>query len=402
MLLKLLIVFNLLLHVFSQDSVNVTDNLKATEVNPSNYDANRLTIFSHPLRNLVIRSFEGYRKLIRNSNPIEEAIRQNFRLPNLFKIRRLDPLSLPEPITVEHRDPKTPVLGKVKITLENVEVAGLSGFKVDSVDGFGRNLFFEHRIPMLDTVANYTVDYHLFDEIPLRLSTGKLKAETPNARIKGSFQIFPDLLNAWFRVAELNVTAWVEDIDLKVYPDFIISDRFVIERTTIFEDVEFVKKAILSSFEKWRALMINGNNEIPILDPFRLPLTYRFIYREVTTTVIGYYHIILSNATFYGLSTFTTKRSNYNAIKRQVEFVNSVENVTIRSDYKVTFVLLDTMPLPLSEGIVSATINSTQVNGTFIVIPNSNNWFKVLDVIMKVKFERFTFHIQPKSVGNKI
>ncbi|RWS25413.1 hypothetical protein B4U80_03193 [Leptotrombidium deliense] len=229
----LLIICLLPCFTLQSNLTDLTNDENGAEVNPSNYDILSSSIFGHPLRNMVLRSFEGYRKLLRDSNPIEDSLRENLRLSNLLRIRHLDPLSLPKPIIMEHRDPKTPILGKVKVTLEDVHVAGLSAFKVEQLNGFGRNLYFEHSIPQLDTIANYTVDYHLFDEIPLRISKGALKASAPNAHILGSFELFPDLLRAWFRIAQLNFTTSVDDFNLKVYPDYLISDRFVVERSTI-------------------------------------------------------------------------------------------------------------------------------------------------------------------------
>lgn len=82
-------------------------------------------------------------------------------------------------------------------------------------------------------MANYTVDYHLFDEIPLLISKGHLKAIVPNAYIKGSCSVLPDILNVWFKIANLNLSSSVEEVDVKVHPMFAISDRFRIERSTL-------------------------------------------------------------------------------------------------------------------------------------------------------------------------
>lgn len=59
-----------------------------------------------------------------------------------------------------------------------------------------------------------------------------MTASVPNAHVKGSFQVFPDILNVWFRVAQFNMTAWVDDLDLHLYPRYIINDRFAIEKST--------------------------------------------------------------------------------------------------------------------------------------------------------------------------
>lgn len=61
---------------------------------------------------------------------------------------------------------------------------------------------------------------------------GHLTASVPNAHVRGSFQIFPDLLNVWFRVAQFNMSAWVDELDLHLYPRYIISERFAIEKST--------------------------------------------------------------------------------------------------------------------------------------------------------------------------
>jgi hypothetical protein len=219
------------------DDLNV-DNAISSTLSPNvNYNQqdplNPLQIIAHPIQNLVLRSFEGYRRLLKNSQAIENYIINRLKLPKWTKIRRLDPLDLPEPLFFEHRDQKAPMIGKLKFTFEGVQISGLSNFKVESLSNQGRTLHFKHRIPQLDSVANYTVDYHLFDEIPLRISEGQLKASVPNAYIKGSFQVLPDILNVWFKVANLNLTGWIDDVDMHVFPNYVISDRFKIERSTI-------------------------------------------------------------------------------------------------------------------------------------------------------------------------
>lgn len=193
---------------------------------------NPLRVFS-PLRNLILMSFEGYRRLMTDARKIEDAIRQSLGLSKRAHFRSLDPLDLPEPLILEHRDKKIPILGKVVLTLSDIAISGLSQFKVEQLDGLGRNLYFQHLIPRMDSIANYTIDYHLFDAIPFRVSAGKITAAIPNARVRGTFQVFPDLLNIWFRVAQLNLTTWVEDLNIRFYPEYLISERFAIEKSTI-------------------------------------------------------------------------------------------------------------------------------------------------------------------------
>lgn len=117
-------------------------------------------------------SFEGYRRLLQDANRIEDFIRERLGLSKRVRLRSLDPLEMPEPMTVEHRDPKAPILGKLILTLNNIMVSGLSRFRVQTLEAYGRNLYFQHTIPQLDSVANYTIDYHLFDAIPFRVSEG--------------------------------------------------------------------------------------------------------------------------------------------------------------------------------------------------------------------------------------
>ena len=192
-----------------------------------------MRILTTPLRNLVMRSFEGYRRLMKDAQRIEDTIRTSLGLPKRMRLRSLDPLDIPEPVVLEHRDKNIPILGKLVFTLSDIVVAGLSNFRVEQLDGYGRNLYFQHLIPHLDSVANYTMDYHLFDAIPFRVSSGHLTARVPNARVKGSFQIFPDLVNVWFKVAQLNLTTWVEDLNIRFYPEYLISERFAIDKSTV-------------------------------------------------------------------------------------------------------------------------------------------------------------------------
>lgn len=193
-----------------------------------------MQIIANPIQNLVLRSFENFRRLIKNCNTIEAFLITKMNLPKYTKLRTLDPLEFSENFYFDHRDPKSPLLGKLKFTLENVQVSGLSTFKTESLSNQGRTMFFKHRIPQLDFHANYTIDYHLFDEIPLLISKGSLKSSISNAYIKGSFTVLPDILNVWFKIANLNLSS-SEDLDVqtKVYPIFNISDRFRIERSTL-------------------------------------------------------------------------------------------------------------------------------------------------------------------------
>ena len=192
-----------------------------------------MQIIANPIQNLVLRSFENFRRLIKNCESIESFLISKMNLPRWSKLHSLDPLELPESLYFESRDPKTPLLGKLKFTLENVQISGLSTFKTENLSNQGRTLYFKHRIPQLDFHANYTVDYHLFDEIPLLISKGYLNALVPNAYIKGSFSVLPDILNVWFKISGLNLSSSVEEVDVKVYPVFAISDRFRVERSTL-------------------------------------------------------------------------------------------------------------------------------------------------------------------------
>lgn len=194
--------------------------------------AGPMRILAHPLRNLVMMSFEGYRQLLVDAHRIEDAIRERLSLSKRMRFRSLDPIDMPSPVVIEHRDKNSPVLGKVVLTLSDVMISGLSQFRVDQLDGSGRNLFFRHIIPRLDSVANYTIDYHLFDAIPFRVSEGHLIASVPNAQVRGSFQIFPDFLNAWFRVAQLNLSTVIDDLDLRLFPRYVINDKFTVEKST--------------------------------------------------------------------------------------------------------------------------------------------------------------------------
>lgn len=190
-------------------------------------------IIANPIQNLVLRSFENFRRLVKNCEPIESYLLTKMNFPKNRLLHTLDPLELAEPLYWSSRDNKTPLLGKLKFTLENVKITGLSTFKTENLSNQGRVMFFKHRIPQLDFIANYTVDYLLFDEISLLISKGNLKAIVPNAYLKGSFSVLPDIMNVWFKIANLNISSVIEDVDIKVHPEFSISDRFRIERSTI-------------------------------------------------------------------------------------------------------------------------------------------------------------------------
>lgn len=202
---------------------------------PSLSESSTMILITQPLRHLILRSFEGYRRLIRDAHRIEDYIRQSMGLSKRMRLTSLDPLQLPDPVVLEHRDKNAPVLGRMVFTLSDITVAGLSNFRVEQLESrdLGRNLYFQHLIPHMDSVANYSVDYFLFDAVQIRVSSGHLTARVPNARIRGSFQIFPDVFNLWFRVAQVNLTTWVEDLDLKFYPTFLISDKFSIDSKTV-------------------------------------------------------------------------------------------------------------------------------------------------------------------------
>lgn len=71
-----------------------------------------MQIIANPIQNLVLRSFENFRRLIKNCESIESFLIMKMNLPKWSKLHRLDPLELPESLYFEHRDPKTPLLGK--------------------------------------------------------------------------------------------------------------------------------------------------------------------------------------------------------------------------------------------------------------------------------------------------
>jgi hypothetical protein len=202
---------------------------------PPSTESTAIRILTQPLKQLILRSFEGYRRLMRDAHRIEDHIRQTLGLSKRVRLTSLDPLSLPNPIILEHRDKNVPDMGKMIFTLTDISISGLSNFRVEHLESreLGRNLYFQHLIPHMDSVANYSVDYLLFDAVKVRVSSGYLTARVPNARIKGTFEVFPDVMNLWFRVAQVNLTTWVEDLDLRFHPNFLISEKFTVDTNTV-------------------------------------------------------------------------------------------------------------------------------------------------------------------------
>ena len=194
-----------------------------------------IRFLTQPLRHLILRSFEGYRRLLKEAHQIEDYFRQSLGLSKRVRFTSLDPLALPDPVVLEHRDRGIPILGRMVFTLSDIAISGLSNFRVEQLEAtdLGRNLYFQHLIPHMDSVANYSIDYYLFDAVKVKISRGHMTARVPNARIKGTFQVLPDLMTAWFRVARVNLTTWVEDLDLRFHPSFLISDQFNIDRDTV-------------------------------------------------------------------------------------------------------------------------------------------------------------------------
>lgn len=177
---------------------------------------------------LVLDAFETFRRLIQvNSGDKDSQPGVSLYSP----LQSLDPLVLSKPIVHECRDASSPDLGKIVLTLDSVQFSGLSQFKVEQVSSAGPCLNFQHLIPQLDTCANYTVDYYLFDAIPLRISEGQLKATLPKAKIVGRFFSFPSVIGDWSRMSQFNLTTTVdEDMALMVSPKYTISDRFVLKK----------------------------------------------------------------------------------------------------------------------------------------------------------------------------
>lgn len=181
---------------------------------------------------LLMDAFEVLRRLILDGAEETKEGENGVELPQHYSpLLRLDPLCLDKPVVVESRDDKSPVLGKVVLTLENTRFTGLSAFKVDRIDNAGPCLNFRHVIPKLDASSNYSVDYYLFDSIPLRISEGQLKASIPQAKISGKFFSFASVIGDWSRMSQFNLTTTVDDdVALVVYPRYTISDRFVLKK----------------------------------------------------------------------------------------------------------------------------------------------------------------------------
>ena len=142
------------LKVFNLTSTNHILPIKTfTSIIPNYNQQDALSpmqIIANPIQNLVLRSFESFRRLIKNCESIESFLIMKMNLPKYSKLHRLDPLELPESFFYYHRDPKTPLLGKLKFTLDNVQINGLSTFKTENLSNQGRTLYFRHRIPQLD------------------------------------------------------------------------------------------------------------------------------------------------------------------------------------------------------------------------------------------------------------
>uniref|UniRef100_T1K0P0 Lipid-binding serum glycoprotein N-terminal domain-containing protein n=1 Tax=Tetranychus urticae TaxID=32264 RepID=T1K0P0_TETUR len=191
-------------------------------------------MLSNQVQSLVMSSFEAYRRLLRDSGEIQDFLREKMCLPQMTPVSRLDPLPLTDVLTLEDCDPITPEVGRLVTTINNIRFYGLSDFRVETVETSGSYLHFRHKVPKLDSRANYTVDYHLFGSIPLRISQGEIRSTIVNAHINGTFQMFPDVFRSWFRVSHLGIqTACHEPMDLTVYPEYTITDRFVVDRQKI-------------------------------------------------------------------------------------------------------------------------------------------------------------------------
>lgn len=191
-------------------------------------------MLSNRVKSLVMSSFEAYRRLIRDSGPIQEFLRERLCLPEITRVENLDPLVLSDTIVHEYTDKETPVFGKVVITVDDIKFFGISDFRVESIANSNGSLNFIHRVPKMITTANFTVDYELFNQIPFRISEGTLQTNIVDARINGTFQMYPDAVDSWFRVAQLNVTtACEEPLDIVIEPKFVTTDKFVINSETI-------------------------------------------------------------------------------------------------------------------------------------------------------------------------
>jgi len=166
----------------------------------------------------------------------------------------MDPLFLPKSVIHESRDSQSPILGKLVVKLDNVQFSGLSSFKVEQVATSGPCLDFRHVIPKLDACADYTLDFHLFNEIPLRLSEGQLKATLPKTKINGGFVNLSNRMGDWLNKSNFNLSMTVDDdISLMVYPKHSISEKFVLQKS-----MDKFDAAIRSSLSQMSEILKNG------------------------------------------------------------------------------------------------------------------------------------------------
>ena len=199
-------------------------------------DSNNLSSEPKITTNLVQDAFETLRRLIQESSNRQEndsnKDKTQLQAQHYSPLQRMDPLFLPRSVLHESRDPAAPVLGKLVVKLDNLQFTGLSNFKVEQVADSGPCMTFQHTIPKLEACADYNLEYHLFNEIPLKLSEGQLKATLPKARVNGGFLSFTGPMNDWSTKSKFNVTTTVDDdISLAVYPKHTISERFVLQKS---------------------------------------------------------------------------------------------------------------------------------------------------------------------------
>lgn len=194
--------------------------------------ANTIDVSSVPFNDsqisadLLMDAFETFRRLMQESGRVDEKENSVQSVQHYSPIQRLDPLYISKTICHESRDSRGPILGKTVIKVSNLQFSGLSSFKVEKVRNSGACLDFTQTIPQLDACGDYVVEYHLFDEIPLRLSEGQIKATIPKARISGGFL---SAFGNWPKRNNFNLTTtFVEDISLMVYPKYTISERYVL------------------------------------------------------------------------------------------------------------------------------------------------------------------------------
>ena len=184
---------------------------------------------------LVMDAFETLRRLIIESTQSQEknSLKEvSPQVQHYSPLQRMDPLFLPKSVFHESRDPQAPVMGKLVVKLDNMKFTGLSTFKIEQVADSGPCMTFQHTIPKLEACADYNIEYHLFNDIPLRLSEGQLKATLPKTRVNGGFLSFTGSLADWSVKSKFNVTTTVDDdISLAVYPKHTISERFVLQKS---------------------------------------------------------------------------------------------------------------------------------------------------------------------------